>query len=92
LLDRARNEKRKAALEAELACPPMPSGLSYLWAIFVRLSGRRGSSGSGPITYLEIDAFQRITGTRLNGWEIEMIEALDRCYLAEWHRAKASTD
>lgn len=88
LLDRARDDKRKAQLEAELSCPPLPSCISYLWSIFARL--RRTSSGL--ISYLEIDAFQRVTGTRLNGWEVEMIEALDRAYMAERFKASNSSE
>lgn len=90
LLDRARKPERKAEIEAELAAPQLPSCLSYLWSIFSRLAARRSSNGSGPnlITYLEIEAFQRVTGHRLNAWEVEMIEELDRCYMAERYRSK----
>jgi hypothetical protein len=93
LLSRAKGT-RKADLEAELAGPPLPSCLAYLWDIFCRLSSRRGSNGSGPnlITYIEIDAFQRVSGVRLNAWEVQTIEAFDRCWIAERYRVKdAST-
>jgi hypothetical protein len=92
LLDRARKPERIAELEAELAAPPLPSALSYLWTAYSRLAARRGSNGSGPnfITYTDIDAFARLTGIRLNAWEIEMIEALDRCYIAERYRSKTT--
>jgi hypothetical protein len=57
----------------------MPEPLGYLWAAFLRLSRRRGSSGFGtaPITWEGIDGFLRLSGMTLAPWEIEVIEALD---------------
>lgn len=76
LRDRSRNPEDH---EAELACPPLPRELAYLWRVFLKLSARRGSNGfaASPISYLDIDAFCRLTGTSLSPWEIELIEDLD---------------
>lgn len=84
MLDRAKTEEKRAALEAELSGPPFPVALAYLWSIFLRLHNRRGSSGMGlaPIGWGEIADFSRLTQIRLQPWEIEFIEALDDAYLA----------
>lgn len=86
---RTTNPKRLAAYQAELACPPCPPSLTYLWATFYRLSNRRGSNGFGvnPITWSELDAFTRLSGVRLTPWEIETVEMLDDLY-----RAPAKTE
>jgi hypothetical protein len=94
LLDRVRRSggrpERVAELEAELSAPPLPAALAYLWATFCRLATRRSSNGWGPnlITYLEIDAFQRVTGFRFAPWEIELIETLDRMFITENAKAR----
>lgn len=71
-----------ARYQEELACPPLPEEVDYLWRIFLRLAARRGSNGFGPnpITWLEMDAFSRLTGIRLAPWEIEVVELLDEMH------------
>lgn len=85
LLSRARRPEKIAEYEAELATPPLPPELAYLWRIFGRLSARRGSNGFGanPIGWAEIDAFARLTGTRLEPWECETLEMLDDLFRSE---------
>lgn len=78
LAARARDPKRKAEYEAELLVPPCPSALGHVWNAFARLSARRASGFAGnPISFLEIDAFQRLTGFRFMPLEIRLIEELD---------------
>lgn len=91
LLDRAKTPERREKLEQELALPPLPWCLIYLWNRFTRLSNRRGSNGFGPslLTYIEIEAFQRLTGFRFTPWEIEMIEMLDHEFISSRTRASA---
>lgn len=83
--ERKRDAKRIDRLEAELACPPIPPCLSYLWGIFCRLSNRRGSGFGGalPLSWSDIRYFCILTGTRLMPWEVEIIEELDTFYLSE---------
>ncbi len=68
--------------------PEFPEALSYLWEIFIRLANRRQSNGFGPerLGWAEIDAFCRLTRTRLAPWEVEIIERLDDLYLVERKR------
>lgn len=92
LLDRARTDERRVELEAELAVLPLPRELDYLWRAFWRLAGRRQSTGFGParISWMEIDAFVRLSGVRFTPWEIELIEELDDLYLAGNSREKGA--
>jgi hypothetical protein len=85
LLDRPNlTAKARAEYEAELACPPFPEALAYLWNVFLRLSARRGSGGFGvaPITWPDIDAFVRHSKIEIAPWEIRILEDLDNLYRA----------
>lgn len=65
--------------------PPEPptEGL-HLWHWFLELSGARTSNGFGPnpISWNEIDAFNRLNGLRLTPWEAETLRRMDMAYLA----------
>lgn len=68
----------------------MPVALIYLWSAFQRLRRRKvggGVNGAEAISWGDLDAFQRLTGTRLVPWEVEVIEDLDDLFLAEVARA-----
>ncbi len=84
-LARTSKPKRRAEIEAELEQPPLPEGARHIWGAFLRLSAHRASGGfgPGPITWPDLDAFCRMTRTRLVPWEVEMIEDLDGLWLAE---------
>jgi hypothetical protein len=83
LLERTTNETRRAVYLAELACPPLPEALIYLWHAFCRLSARRGSGFSvSPISWSDIDAFVRNAGMKLAPWEIRILEDIDDLYRA----------
>lgn len=67
---------------------PPPEGLSeyecpdaaeHLWRWFLEVSRRRGSNGFGanPISYSELEAWSRLTETRLSALEVDWIMALD---------------
>lgn len=66
--------------------PLCPQGCEALWQIFRELHASRGNSGFGPlrISFLEIDAFQRVTGVRLKPWEIEALRRADRAFVDDW--------
>lgn len=83
-MQRARTAERRAELQAELALPPFPDAIRYLWDAFGRM--RRGSGGNGygpnPLAWVEIQAFVHLGGVRLAPWEVSIIEALDDCWLS----------
>lgn len=83
-MSRSRTPERKAELEAELALPPFPEALRYLWTAFVRIRRRNAGNGFGatPVTWADLDAYSRLSGMRLLPWEIEIIEQLDDALLA----------
>lgn len=74
---------RIAELEADLAVPPFPRELGYLWQTYLRLRRRKGGgmSGPGPIEWPDIDAFLTRSGVTLAPWEIEILERIDDIYL-----------
>ena len=65
--------------------PPVPIELAYLWRAFNRLASRRTSNGFGPnpIPWSDIAAYSVLTGFPFAPWEVEVIEELDRVFLAE---------
>jgi hypothetical protein len=95
-LDRALRSGRDrsrdiASLEAELALPPMPMGLLYLWQAYHRLRRRKGGSGFGasPIEWPDIDAFVRNSRFELAPWELEILEMLDDLYMTQQARSQS---
>jgi hypothetical protein len=78
------NQRRIDKIEADLALPPFPKALAYIWRAYFRLRRRTagGFAGPNPIGWQDIDAFSRQTGLRLAPWEIDLLETLDDLYLA----------
>lgn len=67
-----------------LEVPPMPEALAYLWNAFWRIRVRKGTDAMGnvqPIGWGDLDAFNRLSGLKLNPWEIDLIEQIDTVYL-----------
>lgn len=83
-MKRARDPKRAAELEAELALPPFPEEMRYLWRAFVRIRNRINGNGMTParITLQDLDAFNRLSGLHLAPWEVAIIEMLDDLFLS----------
>lgn len=76
-------EAKRAEFEAKLFLPDLPEEYTFAWNAFHELNGSRGSNGFGvnPITYLEIDAYVRLTGKVLLPYEINAINVIDACFL-----------
>lgn len=83
-MSRARTPERQSGIEAELALPPFPEALRYLWVVFIRIRSRINGNGMVParITLQDLDAFNRLSAMRLAPWEVEIIEKLDDALLA----------
>jgi hypothetical protein len=65
--------------------PEAPDDLQYLWEHFVRLSGRRQNGmAANPITYQEVEAYERKALVRLSAWETDLLMRLDAAVLAVW--------
>lgn len=68
---------------AELDTPPIPPEMQLEWEWFSDLSCRRGTGFDGPlpITYTEIMAWMRYTGTRPNALQRRLLVDLDRVFM-----------
>lgn len=75
-----------------LDAPPLPEGCEDLWGIFRELHSCRGAGVSAPqrITYLDLYAFQRVSGLNLQGWELEAIRQADAAFLSDWAARRAN--
>lgn len=62
---------------------PIPTSHSYCWQWFSELSRTRTSNGYGQdaIRYSEIDAWGRLTNTKLDYLEVSAIMQIDSAYL-----------
>lgn len=78
--ERATGKPHKRLLDVR----ELPEGCEALWMDFLELHGCRGSTGFGPmrITYLDIDAWERVNRVKLPAWQIEAIRKADSAYLA----------
>lgn len=69
-------------VDAQLAesLRPLPAGVAPLWDVFAALSATRvpAADGMGPITCVEMEAWQRLHGVALTPWEAETLLAMDR--------------
>ena len=94
---------KRAEIEAKLHLPDFPEEYTFAWTAFFELNSSRGSNGFGanPISYLEIDAYLRLTGKVLLPYEINAISVIDACFLkaqenlrktAQKAKQKGSTD
>ena len=58
---------------------PLPTAVAYLWAWFKDLAN--GTAAETPISMLEVEAWQRMSGVRLTPWEFDTLRAMDRVAL-----------
>ena len=63
--------------------PPLIHGDFLVATLFQVGPTLIGAMGSAPLTFGEIESWQRVTGARLTGWEAAALHALSVEYLAE---------
>jgi hypothetical protein len=74
--------KQGHEVKKELEPYPKPDQLWYLFSWFTELSsGRTYGMSANPITWLDIEAYNRLLGKRMKKWEILAIKKLDAIYL-----------
>lgn len=69
----------------------LPDGCEQLWSDFLDLHASRGSNGFGPsrITFVDIDAWERVNRLKLRPWQIDAIRKADIAFLASLPKPKA---
>jgi hypothetical protein len=80
-----RSEEDLARIYAELDYEGPPKGSEYITSIFSALSSRRqyGMGGPMPISFLEIDAYQRLLDVELSPFDVELLVDMDNRWLHE---------
>jgi hypothetical protein len=70
--------------------PPFPLHDAYIFGIFQELNASRSHNGFGynPLSYTEVDAYRRMTGTVLNAWQVKMLMRIDQIFLAASAKAQ----
>lgn len=63
----------------------MPEPVAPLWHTFCALS-----SAEGPIRMSELEAWQRVHGVQLSGWEIDVLIEMDHAAQAALHKLRAA--
>lgn len=63
----------------ELEGPYVPAYMEYIWGYFITLDRNRGEgmSGAQPITYEQIDAWNRLLDIQVKPYEVEALILLD---------------
>lgn len=75
---------------AQLEVPPLPDSMIGPWTAFLALHGARTmhAAGPNPITWPELESYQRQTGIVLASHEVNAVRAVDAEFLAS-HAAQA---
>lgn len=64
--------------------PDFPFELDYVWTAFNQAAATRQTGmGVNPLTYLELEAYERKALNRLPAWETALIMRLDRTVRAQ---------
>lgn len=77
------------AIDELAALPKLPPAAANVWEYFTELDGARGSNGFGPnpLSYRDIDAWQRVTQQALDPWELKTILRLDGLFMTAYAKA-----
>lgn len=68
-----------------LDAPPCPDGCGELWRTFCELHDCRSwPDAPQRITFADLDAFHRVSGVKLQPWELEAIRQADAAWLKQW--------
>lgn len=77
-------ERSTGKLHPELDSPELPPAVAHVWGWFKSLHTRRGGSmGPEPLSWRELHAWSAMTGIRPSSWELEALDGLDDCWIAE---------
>lgn len=68
--------------------PPNPLPHFVAWFVEIGISESKGM-GASPLSWREINEWQRATGVELSPWEAKLIRRLSTEYLAEGRKAES---
>jgi hypothetical protein len=70
----------------ELVGPTLPPIAERAWSVFGDLHACRPLSAQGitPISYVEMDAYCRMTGQQLAPLDVFLVRTIDEAFVAEW--------
>jgi len=62
-----------------------PTALEWQWYTFCRISKRRqyGFNGPQPISYMELQSYERFMGFQFHPWEVDLLTDLDDLWMEE---------
>lgn len=65
-----------------------PEQAEFVWDVFweMRGSAKGGFGGAEPLGFGDIDAWERVRDFRLGNFVANMLLAMDKAYLREWHK------
>lgn len=83
-------ERQTGKRQPELDGPELPLDVAHIWRWFVEIAAGRGSNGWGPnpISYLDIDAWARLTGTIMRPTEVRAIVLVDQTWRGQVSKAQ----
>jgi hypothetical protein len=62
--------------------PKCPEQLGYIWLVWNELHAARSSGfAANPISWTEIEAYQRVVGEPLLAWEARAVRSVDNAYM-----------
>ena len=69
---------------------PPPEGTEHIWQVFweLRSTAQTGFSGPCHISFIEIDAWERVRGIRLEPFVLDLILQMDSAYLRVYYSKK----
>jgi hypothetical protein len=78
----------------ELAGPPLPPLAATAWRVFQDVHETRpiGAQGITPVSYVELDAYCRLTETTLTPLDVHLVRVIDTEFVASTAAAMAPTD
>jgi hypothetical protein len=84
-------ERQTGVKPPQLEPVPIPPTLEYLWLDFLELNDARTSNGysMNPITFTELDAWNRLARKRITAQEISIIKQLDGVFLQHCQQQQA---
>lgn len=71
--------RQSGEMPDQLIYEPCPEELKYLWELYQKIAGGRDGGGFGiaPLTWLNIEAWSRLSRVSLLPFEVEAITQLD---------------